>query len=66
MGPTGADTATVVGELVEAVKAVASVGVNTAVIGCAPAVENVVDVLALPALTSIAAPMFVDPSLNWT
>ncbi len=50
--------------LVEAVNAVASVGVNTAVTECVPAVENVVLVDAAPETTVIAEPTLVAPSLN--
>ena len=62
----GAVMVTVVAPLVEAVNAVGSLGVKTAVIECDPAALNVVVVLALPALTFTAAPMFVEPSLNCT
>ena len=62
----GAVTVTVAAELVEAVNAVGSVGVNTAVIDCGPADANDVVALAVPPETVSIEPMFVEPSLNWT
>ena len=66
VGVVGAVTVTVAAELVEAVKAVGSVGVNTAVIECEPAAANDVVALAEPPDTVTAVPTFADPSLNCT
>ena len=65
-GPTTAVMTYDVAAEVEAVNAVASVGVNTAVSECVPTVNVDVEALALPAATGTAAPMLVAPSLNCT
>ena len=63
---TGAVIETVATADVDVVNPAVSVGVNTAVSGCAPAVNVDVEAVALPAATGTAAPMFVAPSLNCT